>query len=57
VAFSRPLDILLLVGITNAIEGYDTKHDHHNILNVATGWTRDGNCKGLGNITYLGVKQ
>ena len=53
VAFSRPQDILLLVGINRAIDGYDTKHDHHNILNVATGWTRDGKCKGLGNITYM----
>ncbi|MBP2046728.1 ATP-dependent helicase [Methanobacterium aggregans] len=55
VAFSRPQDVLLLVGINPVKGGYDTKKEHREIPNVATGWTRDGSWHwpGLENIIHI----
>ncbi|AEG17842.1 ATP-dependent helicase [Methanobacterium paludis] len=55
VAFSRPQDVLLLVGINPVKGGYETKHDHHEIPNVATGWSRDGSWHwpGLENLKQI----
>lgn len=41
VAFSRAQDVLILVGLTSNIYGYDTKDKHRNIPNIALGWNRD----------------
>lgn len=55
VAFSRPQDVLLLVGINPVKGGYDTQKEHREIPNVATGWTRDGSWHwpGLENIVHI----
>ena len=55
VAFSRPQDVLLLVGLNTVKNGYDTKQEHKRIPNVATGWSRDGDCHwpGLDNIIQI----
>ena len=55
VAFSRPQDILLLVGLNTVKNGYDTKNEHKRIPNVATGWSRDGNWHwpGLDNLVQI----
>ena len=55
VAFSRPQDVLLLVGLNTVKSGYDTKQEHKRIPNVATGWSRDGNWHwpGLDNIVQI----
>jgi len=37
VAFSRPQDVLLLVGVTPTLPG-------GRVPNVATGWDRNGTC-------------
>jgi DNA helicase-2/ATP-dependent DNA helicase PcrA len=42
VAFSRPQDVLLLVGLESVKDGYHTKQGPRRIANVATGWSRDG---------------
>ena len=43
VAYSRPQDVLLLVGVNPVKDGYNTKNNgHQEIANVATGWSRDG---------------
>jgi DNA helicase-2/ATP-dependent DNA helicase PcrA len=52
VAFSRAESVLLLVGLNNSIEGYMTKNKHHNIPNVALGWSRDEKYVGFKEI-YL----
>lgn len=41
VAFSRAENVLLLVGLNSAIEGYPSKNKHMKIPNVALGWSRD----------------
>ena len=52
VAFSRAENVLLLVGLNQAIEGYSTKNRHMNIPNVALGWSRDEKYVGFKEI-YL----
>ncbi|MCQ2977875.1 MAG: ATP-dependent helicase [archaeon] len=52
VAFSRAQDVLLLVGLNSSIEGYASKDVYMNIPNVALGWSRDEEFKGLNEI-YL----
>jgi DNA helicase-2/ATP-dependent DNA helicase PcrA len=42
VAFSRPQDVLLLVGLVSVKDGYHTQQGPRKIANVATGWSRDG---------------
>ncbi|WP_405277717.1 UvrD-helicase domain-containing protein [Methanobrevibacter sp.] len=49
VAFSRAESVLLLVGLSHAIEGYPIKDQHINIPNIALGWSRDEN--------YIGFKE
>ncbi|MDR0900340.1 MAG: UvrD-helicase domain-containing protein [Methanobrevibacter sp.] len=41
VAFSRAQDVLLLVGLNSAIDGYMVDEKHKKIPNVALGWRRD----------------
>lgn len=41
VAFSRAQDVLLLVGLNSAIDGYIANEKQMNIPNVALGWRRD----------------
>ncbi len=55
VAFSRPQDVLLLIGISPVKNGYQTRYDHHEIPNVATGWSRNGDCHwpGLENLVHI----
>ena len=52
VAFSRAESVLLLVGLSPAIEGYTKRNDHFNIPNVALGWSRDEKYVGFKEI-YL----
>ncbi|MBE6499629.1 MAG: ATP-dependent helicase [Methanobrevibacter thaueri] len=52
VAFSRAESVLLLVGLSSAIEGYKFKDKHLNIPNVALGWSRDKKYTGFNEI-YL----
>ena len=52
VAFSRAENVLLLVGLNSAIEGYPSKNRHMNIPNVALGWSRDEKYVGFKEI-YL----
>lgn len=52
VAFSRAENILLLIGLTQAIDGYSFKQKHLSIPNVALGWSRDEHQKGFKEI-YL----
>jgi len=52
VAFSRAENILLLIGLIPAIDGYYYKQKHLSIPNVALGWSRDENQKGFEEI-YL----
>ncbi len=42
VAYSRPQDVLLLVGLNSVKNGYETNQGSREIANVATGWSRDG---------------
>jgi len=55
VAFSRPKDILLLVGLNSVKNGYYFNDDTRYIPNVATGWNRDmeWHWKGLKNIVHI----
>lgn len=57
VAFSRPQDVLLLVGLTSSKNGYLTsKRKERVIKNVGTGWDRNGRWhweRGLPNITHI----
>lgn len=52
VAFSRAENVLLLVGLNQAIDGYVSKKGHRKIPNVALGWSRDENFVGFDEI-YL----
>ena len=60
VAYSRPRDILLLVGLSSVLSdttvGKGKKMEHRRIENIATGWTRCG-CwvwrPGLNNLTHI----
>ncbi|MCR5026025.1 MAG: ATP-dependent helicase [Methanobrevibacter sp.] len=52
VAFSRAENILLLIGLNPAIDGYSFKQKHQSIPNVALGWSRDEHQKGFREI-YL----
>ena len=49
VAFSRAESVLLLVGLNNAIQGYENKNGHFDIPNIALGWSRDEK--------YIGFKE
>jgi DNA helicase-2/ATP-dependent DNA helicase PcrA len=55
VAFSRPQDVLVLVGLNSVKDGYNTQQGHREIANVATGWSRDGewHWKRLKNIKHI----
>ncbi|WP_458403605.1 UvrD-helicase domain-containing protein [Methanobrevibacter sp.] len=52
VAFSRAENVLLLVGLNPAIEGYNKKDQHFTIPNIALGWSRDEKYVGFNEI-YL----
>lgn len=52
VAFSRAENVLLLVGLNPAIEGYNKKDQHFTIPNIALGWSRDERYVGFNEI-YL----
>ncbi len=52
VAFSRAENILLLIGLNSAIDGYTYKNSFKTIPNVALGWSRDEHQKGFKEI-YL----
>ena len=52
VAFSRAENVLLLVGLNSAIEGYPLKNKQMQIPNVALGWSRDEKYVGFKEI-YL----
>ena len=52
VAFSRAENILLLIGLNQAIDGYTYKNSYYTIPNVALGWSRNENYKGFKEI-YL----
>lgn len=55
VAYSRPQDVLVLVGLTSVRDGFNTQNGHKEIPNVATGWSRDGtwHWKRLKNIKQI----
>ena len=53
VAFSRAEDVLLLIGLTPAIEGYMRKDEHKSIPNVALGWSRDEKFVGFEEIYMI----
>ncbi|MDG6250731.1 ATP-dependent helicase [Methanocalculus sp.] len=57
VAFSRPHDVLLLIGLNSVKDGYYTRSRiHKTIPNVATGWDRHGTWNwgdGLPNIIHI----
>ncbi len=52
VAFSRAENVLLLVGLSNSLDGYNVKNDLKQIPNVALGWSRDEKLVGFDEI-YL----
>lgn len=54
VAYSRPQDVLLLIGLNSVINGYKTRDgSSHSIPNVATGWDRDMNNRGLKDLILI----
>ncbi|MCC7552900.1 MAG: ATP-dependent helicase [Methanobacteriaceae archaeon] len=53
VAFSRAEDVLLLIGLNPAIEGYMIKDKHKSIPNVALGWSRDEEFIGFDEIYMI----
>lgn len=55
VAFSRPKNILILVGLNSVKDGYYFNGDTRYIPNIATGWDRDmqWHWRGLENIVHL----
>lgn len=60
VAYSRPKDILLLIGLNSVKEGYvvgpPKKRQERQIENIATGWNRNGVWiwgPGLNNLTHI----
>jgi DNA helicase-2/ATP-dependent DNA helicase PcrA len=48
VAYSRPQEVLLLVGLTTTLPGAA-------VTNVATGWTRSGNCPWASSQPFIAV--
>ncbi len=48
VAYSRPQEVLLLVGLTPTLPG-------GRVPNIATGWNRDGVCVWSSNQTFLTI--
>ncbi|MDP3013107.1 MAG: 3'-5' exonuclease, partial [Candidatus Subteraquimicrobiales bacterium] len=55
VAFSRPQDVLLLIGLTPVKDGYRVDKERNFIPNVATGWDREGRWQwpGLDNLFMI----
>lgn len=54
VAYSRPQDVLLLIGLNPVINGYKTRDGSlHDIPNVAVGWDRDMNNRGLKDLILI----
>jgi len=53
VAFSRAQDVLLLVGLNSAIEGYMIDNELKKIPNIALGWKRDKNFIGFDEILLI----
>ncbi|MEN4017021.1 MAG: ATP-dependent helicase [Methanobacterium sp.] len=54
VAFSRAQDVLLLIGLNSVLDGYRLKYGEHRLIpNVATGWDRDGNNRGLKDLIRI----
>ena len=53
VAFSRAENVLLLIGLNSAIDGYSYKNKHYSIPNVALGWSRNENQKGFREIYII----
>ena len=54
VAYSRPQDVLLLIGLNSVINGYKTRDGTaHSIPNVAVGWDRDMNDRGLKDLILI----
>ncbi len=53
VAFSRAENVLILTGLTSAIEGYNVKDKKIKIPNIALGWDRDENLKGFDEIYMI----
>ena len=55
VSFSRPENILLLVGLNSVKDGYYFNGDTRYVPNMATGWDRDmeWHWKGLKNIFHI----
>ena len=54
VAFSRAQDVLLLIGLNSVLDGYRLRDGTPRYIpNVATGWDRDGNNRGLKNLTLI----
>jgi DNA helicase-2/ATP-dependent DNA helicase PcrA len=48
VAFSRPQEVLLIVGLTSTLPGAA-------VPNVATGWDRTGNCIWAGDVPFITI--
>jgi DNA helicase-2/ATP-dependent DNA helicase PcrA len=55
VAFSRPQDLLLLIGLSPVRDGYRVDKERFYIPNVATGWDREGRWpwRGLANLVMI----
>jgi DNA helicase-2/ATP-dependent DNA helicase PcrA len=55
VAFSRPQDLLLLIGLSPVKDGYRVDKERFYIPNVATGWDREARWpwRGLGNLVLI----
>lgn len=56
VAYSRPQDVLLLVGLNSVRNGYRTNSGYREIPNIATGWDRNRNWhwrRGLSNLIHI----
>jgi DNA helicase-2/ATP-dependent DNA helicase PcrA len=55
VAYSRPQDVLVLVGLNSVKDGYNTRQGPREISNIPTGWSRDGtwHWRKLKNIKHI----
>lgn len=53
VAFSRAQDVLLLIGLNSAIDGYIANDKQMNIPNIALGWKRDEEFVGFDEIYMI----
>jgi DNA helicase-2/ATP-dependent DNA helicase PcrA len=56
VGYSRPQDVLLLVGLNSVRHGYQTSSGHKDIPNISTGWDRDETWhwqRGLNNLIHM----